>query len=292
MLSQNGLKSNLFQSCLLRERLTRWLRHPGWPNATFWSLVHQIHANLANNDRFKIDVEQFKSSLKTAFASCLSDDPNCQHLLEELGVTFYEPDDRPVVPRLTLFEDITDEDIVLLTPSQSESARATSIILDQSLPPKLLASCLSTDRESKSQFKTPVRTPVQYFDRRVQFQDVTDANDELSLNDPSFSWVFLGQVDRQKLHTCSDLLSQDDYDSQCQALDVLEYELVNDMPAPIWLQRPIIFHSLLEIHTYSSDSTNRTKASRCLNKIAEKLSGFWAFQTESFIHSQSDGHSR
>jgi hypothetical protein len=146
-------------------------------------------------------------------------------------------------------------------------------LAETSVPRHLLRHQESVSVESTvSKPLTPVTR--NYFKRRVQF--ASSSRDESSTTAPwsaaeriTFAWVPLEQHDRDVLNRILDDLRS--CDAILAALEELRYKTFKDFPAEVFLQRPDIFHTLLELHTFNPDLRLQAAACECLIFLTEKL---------------------
>ena len=236
----------------LYPRLVLWLGNGSWRRPpSFWKLLNM----LIQNDAPKIAevAAVLRASKPLSGVDDEGDDPNLKEILAAV--------DR--VPR----DDNSADDASSLTFESFRRAAETS-----ALPRHLLRHQSAVDSLSSSKPLTPVART--YF-KRVHFSEGA----HISRKEQSrvkLPWVDLNRHDSNVL---ADVLKKLE-DDEASSLDTLRYKTLTDFPAEVFLQRPDIFHTLLEKYTFSSDPAVQKMSCDCLCELAGRLRIRYEFHEE------------
>ena len=229
----------------LYARLVAWLGNDSWRRPpSFWKLLYTC----VENDREK--TAEVASMYRTKnIATVASDDDNDPNLKEILDA--FERLDR-------------DRDTSTGDGSSLSFESFRRVAESSALPRHLLR---HQDSAADSLLSSKPLTPVArtYF-KRVHFTEDADKSQKEDIS-AKFPWVELNRHDSNVLADVLKNLGDD----PTPALDILRYKTLADFPAEVFLQRPDIFHTLLEIYTFNPDPHVQEMACDCIRELAKRL---------------------
>ena len=231
----------------LYTRLVAWLGNDSWRRPpSFWKLLNMCVDNDGEKTAEVASLFRTKTipTAPAAAATADDDDPNLKEILD-------------AVERV-------DRDTSTSGGSSLSFESFRRVAESSALPRHLLRHQDSAaDSLSSSKPLTPVTRT--YF-KRVHFTESAE-NSRKEDTSIKFPWVELNRHDSNVL---AEVLKNLD-DDPTSSLDILRYKTLADFPAEVFLQRPDIFHTLLEIYTFNPDPEVQEMACECICQLAKRL---------------------